>query len=40
MTGSTSCKHAKQAIDEWRRAEFFRQGGWKREGKRWLLLAR
>jgi transposase len=36
-------QHANQAIDEVRRAEFFRQGGWKRElvkGKRWLLLAR
>ena len=36
-------QHANQAIDELRRAEFFRQGGWKRElvkGKRWLLLAR
>lgn len=35
--------HANQAIDEVRRAEFVRQGGWKRElvkGKRWLLLAR
>ena len=34
-------QHANQAIDEVRRAEFFRQGGWKRElvkGKRWLLL--
>ena len=36
-------QHANKAIDEVRRAEFFRQGGWKRElvkGKRWLLLAR
>ena len=35
-------QHANKAIDEVRRAEFFRQGGWKRElvkGKRWLLLA-
>jgi transposase len=35
-------QHANEAIDEVRRAEFFRQGGWKRElvkGKRWLLLA-
>ena len=36
-------QHANRAIDEVRRAEFFRQGGWKRElvkGKRWLLLSR
>jgi transposase len=36
-------QHAQQAIDEVRRAEFFRQGGPKRElvkGKRWLLLSR
>jgi transposase len=36
-------QHANAAIDEVRRAEFFRQGGWKRElvkGKRWLLLSR
>ncbi len=36
-------QHAKAAIDEVRRAEFFRQGGRKRElvkGKRWLLLSR
>ena len=36
-------QHANQAIDEVRRAEFFRQGGWRREivkGKRWLLLTR
>jgi transposase len=36
-------QHANGAIDEVRRAEFFRQGGWKRElvkGKRWLLLSR
>jgi transposase len=35
--------HANKAVDEVRRAEFFRQGGWKRKlvkGKRWLLLAR
>ena len=36
-------QHANQAIDEVRRAEFFRQGGRAREvvkGKRWLLLTR
>ena len=36
-------QHANGAIDEVRRAEFFRQGGRKRElvkGKRWLLLSR
>ena len=36
-------QHAQQAIDAVRRAEFFRQGGRKRElvkGKRWLLLSR
>jgi transposase len=36
-------QHANQAIDEVRRAEFFRQGKKKREvvkGKRWLLLTR
>lgn len=36
-------QHANQAIDEVRRAEFFRQGKRKREvvkGKRWLLLTR
>ncbi len=36
-------QHANQAIDEVRRAEFYRQGGWRREivkGKRWLLLTR
>jgi transposase len=36
-------QHAQQAVDEVRRAEFFRQGGWKRKlvkGKRWLLLSR
>ena len=36
-------QHANAAIDEVRRAEFFRQGGRKRElvkGKRWLLLSR
>ena len=35
--------HANAAIDEVRRAEFFRQGGRRRElvkGKRWLLLSR
>jgi len=36
-------QHANKAVDEVRRAEFFRQGGWKRKlvkGKRWLLLTR
>jgi transposase len=36
-------QHAQRALDEVRRAEFFRQGGRKRElvkGKRWLLLSR
>lgn len=36
-------KHAGRAVDEVRRAEFFRKGGKAREvvkGKRWLLLAR
>ncbi len=36
-------QHANQAVDEVRRAEFFRQGGPKRQvvkGKRWLLLTR
>ncbi len=36
-------QHANAAIDEVRRAEFFRRGGHKRElvkGKRWLLLSR
>jgi len=36
-------QHANQAIDEVRRAEFFRKGGKMREvvkGKRWLLLTR
>jgi transposase len=36
-------QHANAAINEVRRAEFFRQGGRKRElvkGKRWLLLSR
>ena len=36
-------QHANQAVDEVRRAEFFRKGGWLRElvkGKRWLLLSR
>jgi len=36
-------QHANKAVDEVRRAEFYRQGGWKREvvkGKRWLLLTR
>jgi len=36
-------QHANQAVDEVRRAEFFRKGGAAREvvkGKRWLLLSR
>ena len=36
-------QHANKAVDEVRRAEFFRQGGWRRDvvrGKRWLLLTR
>ena len=36
-------QHANKAVDEVRRAEFFRQGGAQRElikGKRWLLLTR
>ena len=36
-------QHANKAVDEVRRAEFFRQGGTQRElmkGKRWLLLTR
>lgn len=36
-------QHANKAIDEVRRSEFYRQGGWKRKivkGKRWLLLTR
>jgi len=36
-------QHANKAVDEVRRAEFFRKGGWRREvvkGKRWLLLTR
>jgi transposase len=36
-------QHANQAVDEVRRAEFFRKGGAQREivkGKRWLLLTR
>ena len=36
-------QHANQAIDEVRRAEFYRKGGRMREivkGKRWLLLSR
>lgn len=36
-------QHANQAVDEVRRAEFFRQGGSQRalvKGKRWLLLTR
>ena len=36
-------QHANQAVDEVRRAEFFRKGGWRRDvvkGKRWLLLTR
>ena len=36
-------RHANEAVDEVRRAEFFRQGGQRRgvmKGKRWLLLSR
>lgn len=36
-------QHANKAIDEVRRAEFVRQGGWRKKlvkGKRWLLLTR
>lgn len=36
-------QHANKAVDEVRRSEFFRQGGWRRKlvtGKRWLLLSR
>ena len=36
-------QHANRAVDEVRRAEFFRKGGWMRglvKGKRWLLLSR
>lgn len=36
-------QHANKAVDEVRRAEFFRRGGWWRgvvKGKRWLLLTR
>ena len=36
-------QHANKAVDEVRRAEFFRRGGWRRavvKGKRWLLLSR
>jgi transposase len=36
-------QHANEAVDEVRRAEFFRRGGWKRavvKGNRWLLLTR
>lgn len=36
-------QHANAAVDEVRRAEFFRKGGYKRglvKGKRWLLLSR
>ena len=36
-------QHANKAVDEVRRAEFFRKGGWRRKvvkGKRWLLLTR
>jgi len=36
-------QHANAAIDQVRRAEFFRQGGRRRErvkGKRWVLLSR
>jgi transposase len=43
MTSSTSCSTPNDAIDEVRRAEFFRKGGRMRgvvKGKRWLLLSR
>ena len=36
-------QHANKAVDEVRRSEFFRHGGWRRKlvkGKRWLLLSR
>jgi transposase len=36
-------QHANAAVDEVRRAEFYRKGGWRRQvvkGKRWLLLTR
>jgi transposase len=36
-------QHANKAVDEVRRAECFRRGGWKRavgKGKRWLVLTR
>lgn len=36
-------QHANKAVDEVRRSEFFRKGGWRRQvvkGKRWLLLSR
>ncbi len=36
-------QHANRAVDEVRRAEFFRKGGQRRglvKGKRWLLLTR
>jgi transposase len=36
-------QHANKAVDEVRRSEFHRQGGWRRKlvkGKRWLLLTR
>lgn len=35
--------HVNKAVDETRRQEFFRRGGWRREllrGKRWLMLTR
>ena len=43
MTSSTLCNTPTSAIDEVRRAEFFRKGGRMRglvKGKRWLLLSR
>jgi transposase len=36
-------QHANKAVDEVRRSEYFRHGGWRRKlvkGKRWLLLSR
>ena len=43
MTNFTSCSTPNRAVDEVRRAEFFRKGGSLRglvKGKRWLLLTR
>jgi transposase len=42
MTSFTILQHASQAVDEVRRAEFFRKGGAARDlvrGKRWFLLS-